>query len=66
MRADAGARRIDFGAEGGLQGWLEVRPDPSGGSDVVLHAAGGDGETTRGDLANALLRLANEVAGGAR
>ncbi len=63
VRVDAGARRIEFGAEGGLRGWLEVRPEPSGGSDVVFHAEGAESDAAPAELGDALLRLANEVGG---
>lgn len=56
---------------GGLTGRVVATPDPSGGSDVVLRATGepeGDGadERVRAELADALLRLADEVGTGAR
>jgi hypothetical protein len=64
LRVVADARRLELGERGGVRGWLEVRPEPSGGSDVVLHAeTEGDDEGIRAELAGALLRLSNEVAG---
>ncbi len=66
LRVDAAARRLELGGAGGPSAWLEVRPEPSGGSDVVLHAeTAGDGDgDVRAELAGALVRLSNEVGAG--
>jgi len=71
LKVDQAARRVEWTAGAtGLSGVLEVRPEASGGSDVVLRASltqvEGDGDDrVPAELADALLRLANEVDGAA-